>query len=223
MGDPFLLRLAEALGPALIRALGASLDVTYLPRGAEEARRRRGERVIYAFWHGRMLMPAWTHRFRGVAIMISRHKDGEFIARVVSRLGFVPARGSSTRGGVAGLKAILDLAENGHDLAFTPDGPRGPRYRVQPGVVYAAGRTGLPIIPGAIEAAPAWTLGSWDEFTIPRPFGRVLILEGEPIRVPPDLDDAGIAAQCRDLETVMHGLMARARRMLRETRGGDRR
>ncbi len=215
MSDPLLLRLAESLGPALIRALGSTWRIAYLPRGAEAGRRRRGERVIYSFWHGRMIPPAFTHRFRKVAIMISLHKDGEYIARVVRRLGFVPARGSTTRGGRAGLKQILSLAEAGHDLAFTPDGPRGPRYRVQPGVVFAASRTGLPLVAGAIETHPAWTLRSWDEFQIPKPFARVVMLEGPPRRLPPDLDDEGIEAHRAALEAEMHDLMAEARRLAR--------
>ena len=218
-GDALTLRLAEALGPPLIRALGLTWRIRILPEGVEEERRRRGRQVIFAFWHGRMLMPAFTHRSRRVAIMISRHKDGEIIARIVKRLGFLPARGSTTRGGAAAMKAILALAETGRDIAFTPDGPRGPRYRVQQGVVYAASRTGLPIIPGAIEAHPAWVLGSWDEFTIPKPFGRVTIIEGDPVFVPPDLDDAGIEAECLSLEAKMHELMADAHRRVLETSG----
>ena len=168
-----ILKTAETLGPLVIGALGGSLRAQILPRDFD--RERRGP-VIFSFWHGRMLIPSFTHRGRGVGILISIHRDGEYIARVVDRMGFKTIRGSSTRGGVPGLKGMLRLAERGCDVAFTPDGPRGPRYRVQPGVIYAASRTGLPVVPCAVEANPAWVLNSWDEFTIPKPAGSTRIL-----------------------------------------------
>lgn len=204
---PLVLRLAETLGPLLIRALGSTWRVEIRPRGVEEARRRRGERVIYAFWHGRMLVPAYTHRGQGIAILISRHRDGEYIARPVARLGFKPVRGSTTRGGAAALRESLRRANAGNcHLAFTPDGPRGPRYRVQPGVIWAASRTGLPIVPAAVEAERAWVLGSWDEFTIPKPFSRVTILEGAPIPIPPDLTPAALEHHRLALEETLEAL-----------------
>jgi lysophospholipid acyltransferase (LPLAT)-like uncharacterized protein len=210
--SPLLLRLAESLGPPLIRLLGASLHVRELPR--DPPRRRVEGPVIYAFWHGRMLVPAFSHRGRGIAIMVSQHRDGEYIARVVERLGFVAVRGSTTRGGVRALREMLTRRHEGRDLAFTPDGPRGPRYVVQKGVIYTASRTGLPIVPAAVEAKPAWVLGSWDEFTIPKPFGRAVILTGEPMAVPPDADAEEIERHRGRLEAEMHRLMGRAREIL---------
>ncbi|MHC4859915.1 MAG: lysophospholipid acyltransferase family protein [Planctomycetota bacterium] len=220
MGDPVTLRLAESLGPALIRGLGATLRFTVRPEGALERWRRDGRRVIFAFWHGRMLLAAFYGRFRRIAILISRHRDGEYIARVAGRLGFVPVRGSTTRGGLQALRGALRRAGAGHDLAFTPDGPRGPRYRVQAGVIYAASRTGLPIVPVGVEASPAWVLSSWDQFTIPKPFGRAAIVFGEPIEVPPDISGEAIEARRLALEEEMHRLMEGARGVVEETRRG---
>jgi lysophospholipid acyltransferase (LPLAT)-like uncharacterized protein len=204
-----VLKAAETLGPLLVGALGGSLTARLHPRSLH---RRPHAPVIYAFWHGRMLVPAATHRGRRIGILVSIHRDGEYIARVVDRLGFATIRGSTTRGGVPGLKGMLRHARAGFDIAFTPDGPRGPRYRVQPGVIYAASRTGLPVLPTAVEANPAWILGSWDEFTIPKPFARAVILSGEPMPVPPDLDRDGIEAYRRTLEEEMHRLTSVARR-----------
>ena len=206
-----ILKTAETLGPLVIGALGGSLQVQILPRDFD--RERRGP-VIFSFWHGRLLIPSFTHRGRGVGILISIHRDGEYIARVVDRMGFKTIRGSSTRGGVPGLKGMLRLAERGCDVAFTPDGPRGPRYRVQPGVIYAASRTGLPVVPCAVEANPAWVLNSWDEFTIPKPFSRTVILQGEAIPVPPDIGRAGIDEYRLRLESAMHERMAAARKLI---------
>ncbi len=207
--------LVEALGPPLIRFLGATWRFRMLPEGVQAEQRRRGQKFIYAFWHGRMLVPTYTERFKKVAILVSSHKDGEFIARVVNRLGFLPVRGSSTRGGRAAMMGALKQAAAGHDIAFTPDGPRGPRYRVQRGVVYAASRTGLPLVACAVEAWPAWVLGSWDHFTIPKPFARTVILQGEPVHVPPDLQGEALEAECRALEVQMRELSERARRIVR--------
>jgi lysophospholipid acyltransferase (LPLAT)-like uncharacterized protein len=218
--DPLMLRLAESIGPAAIRGLASSLRFDVLPRDALTRFRRDGRRVIFSIWHGRMLPAAFFGRFRKIAILISRHKDGEYIARVAERLGFVPVRGSTTRGGLRALREALRRAGEGHDLAFTPDGPRGPRYRVQAGVIYAASRTGLPIVPSGVEVAPAWVLGSWDEFTIPKPFGRAVFRFGEPIEVPPDISGDALEAARLEVEREMHRLMGEAREALRETPRG---
>jgi len=216
MGIPLTLRLAESLGPAALRLLISSLQRVHL-----ETPRARDEKVIYAFWHGRMLVPAVMYRFRKAGILISEHRDGEYIARVVARLGFLPIRGSTTRGGVRALRGAIERSRKGIDVAFTPDGPRGPRYVVQKGVIYAASRTGLRIVPVGIEAWPAWVVGSWDEFVIPKPFGRAAIVEGEPIRIAPNLDSPGFARACSELETALHRATVEARLLIRPDAAPD--
>ncbi|MBI1849808.1 MAG: lysophospholipid acyltransferase family protein [Planctomycetes bacterium] len=195
--------LVSRLGPLLVRVLGSTLRFEI--RGMDRVRELhgRGKRVIYAFWHGRMILPAYTHRREGVAILISRHGDGEIIARIVERLGFLPIRGSTTRGGGPGLLEMLRAAERGHDLAFTPDGPRGPKFVVQPGVVYAAQKTGLPIIPSGIAAGRPWVLKSWDGFQIPKPFSRACIVCAEPIDVPRDLSESELETMRQRVEDAV--------------------
>lgn len=217
-----LVRLAEAVGPVLIRLLMCTVRFRVLPAGVEEANRRAGERFIFPFWHGRMLMPAYSHRFKNIAILVSRHRDGEFIARVVARLGFRPVRGSTTRGGGLALITVLKEAKARHDIAFTPDGPKGPRYKVQRGVIYAASRTGLPIVPVGIEVSPAWVLGSWDEFTIPKPFSRGVMLQGTPMPIPPNIEGEEIETYRVAVEAEMHKLMAQAREMVATPGRGSR-
>jgi lysophospholipid acyltransferase (LPLAT)-like uncharacterized protein len=212
-----LKNLVEAAGPPLIRLLGSTWRVRLLPEGIDEERRRRGETGIFTFWHGRMLIPAYSHRFKKFAVLISRHHDGEFIARTVARLGFIPIRGSSTRGGARAMMVALKQVAVGHDVVFTPDGPRGPRYKVQRGVIFAASRTGIPITPCAVEAWPNWTLGSWDEFTIPKPFARAVVVQGEPIPIPPDLEGEAMDPYCLQVERAMVKMMEEARAMVRET------
>jgi len=105
------------------------------------------EQIILAFWHGRMLMIPFLKKDRPASVMISRHKDGELISRTMERFGIGSSRGSTTRGGISALRDMLRLAAKGTSLAFTPDGPKGPRHVAQVGAVQAAKATGLPIYP----------------------------------------------------------------------------
>jgi len=183
--NDLLFRLTVLLGPALIRLLGATWRVEW--RGFPEERLRGPS--IHTFWHGRLLALVYTHRKRGIRILISRHRDGEIITRITGRLGFRAVRGS-TGAGKGGVRAILEMAKRGRageDLAITPDGPRGPREKAQAGVLLIAQRSGLPILPMATGASRGRFLRSWDRFLIPAPFARVAVVLGEPIRVPKDL------------------------------------
>lgn len=154
--------------------------------GAEnyEQFRARGEPVIFAFWHGQLLPLVHIHRNEGVVVLISDHSDGEYLTRVILRHGYGVARGSSTRGGVKGLKGILRAAKEGKDLGFTPDGPKGPRQVFKWGALVAAQLTGSPVIPVALGADRAWYLNSWDRFMIPKPFSTLRVRYGTPRRVP---------------------------------------
>ena len=125
----------------------------------------------------------YAYRGRRISVLVSQSKDGELIARTVARLGIDSSRGSSSRGGIAGMRSLLRKAAEGWDIAFTPDGPRGPLREVQPGVILAAASTGLPILPVAIAASRAKLLRSWDRFMVPLPFSTVHFVYGEPLAV----------------------------------------
>ncbi|HVY63074.1 MAG TPA: lysophospholipid acyltransferase family protein, partial [Planctomycetota bacterium] len=149
----------------------------------------RGERWAGAFWHNRILCFVAGMRGRKISVLISRHSDGEIIARLAEKLGYGAPRGSSTRGGVAGLKALVEAAGGG-DIGVTPDGPRGPRYSVAPGIVLAALATGRKVLLATCAADRAWRLRSWDAFVIPKPFARITFrFDFLPV-VEGDLDDA---------------------------------
>jgi hypothetical protein len=175
------------LGAGLILLLGATWRIRWFGRKWVQQAQAGGRNIIYAFWHGRMLALCYSHRRQGIHIMVSEHRDGEMIARTVNLLGFLPVRGSTTRGGLRALFQMARRASTGSDVAITPDGPRGPRYRVQQGVITLAQRTGMPIVPVANSASFKKTLSSWDRYIIPLPFSRVVILLGEPIFVPRQL------------------------------------
>jgi hypothetical protein len=153
--------------------------------------RHSGE-YIYASWHETILafafvgMPALYR----TQVLISQHQDGEYITQIVERLGARVARGSTTRGGRAGLLEMVHARKHMH-LAITPDGPRGPRRRLQLGAIYLASRTGLPIVPLGFGFSNAWRARSWDRFAVPLPFSQLVCLAGQPTQVPPHLSDAG--------------------------------
>jgi lysophospholipid acyltransferase (LPLAT)-like uncharacterized protein len=161
----------------------------------EEIRRRerRGPPFILAFWHRHLLLMRWGYRGGPMTVLISQSRDGELVARTIERLGIRTARGSSSRGGALGMRGLLQAAKAGGNIAFTPDGPRGPRGVVQPGVVAAAAMTGLDIIPAALAATRARRVGSWDRMPVPLPFGVVHYVYGEPLGVArgADLELAG--------------------------------
>ena len=199
-GRELKFRAAGWLGRGI---LGSYFPTVSLTREGEENYKRfraRGEPVIFAFWHGHLLPLVHFHRNEGIVVLVSDHSDGEYIARVILRHGFGVARGSSTRGGVKGLKGILRAAREGHDLGITPDGPKGPRQAVKLGTVVAAQLTGLPIIPVSVGANRAWHVKSWDRFMVPKPFSTLKIRYGAPIRVPREAEESALEELARQLE-----------------------
>jgi len=145
-----------------------------------------GKRFIAAFWHGRMFMAAYHFRHRGIVVMISRNRDGEYISRVIQRLGNGVARGSSTRGSRGAVVEMIRALQGNRDVAVTLDGPLGPRYVAKPGAAYMAWKTGNPVMPFNISVEKKWVLRSWDHFIIPKPFSRALVRIGAPIYVSTD-------------------------------------
>jgi len=206
MRPAWWMRAGVVLGSLLVRALGRSWRIEF--RGVREYDRalEAGERCIFAFWHARMFPLVYTHRGRAVGVLVSQHRDGQWIASVIERLGFATARGSSTRGGEEGVREMLDLAERRHLLAITPDGPRGPREQVKAGIVYLASRTGFPVVPVATESRSAWVFRSWDRFRIPRPFARVVVAYGAPLAIPRDLPGEETEAWRLRVEGAIAGL-----------------
>lgn len=149
-----------------------------------------GQQVILAFWHNRMLMAPFFYRGRGLRILISRHTDGEIIRRVMLYFGFGSVRGSSTRGGAEAFRALLRSVEQGRDIVITPDGPRGPRYKVQKGIVELARKTGLPIIAVSFSTKHRLEIPSWDGLVLPRPFTQGVFIWAHPLWVPPQADSS---------------------------------
>ena len=174
------------LGSGVLRLLAGTWRVRIANPEVIANEHAAGRRVIYALWHGDLLPLLWAHRSRGIAIMVSEHRDGEIITRIALGLGFRAVRGSTSRGAARALLAACRAIDEGRDVAVTPDGPRGPARSVAPGTVAIARRTGASIVPVAAAASRAWRLGSWDRFGIPKPFARVAVAYDHPIRIGAD-------------------------------------
>jgi hypothetical protein len=184
--DRLSLAVVPRIGYAYIRLLHATMRIEFRGRESlEEARRDPGQ-FILAFWHSRFVMMPFSYPGSRITVLSSRHRDSEMLARILLRLGVDLSKGSSTRGGALGLMEILHKVKRGYDVGMTPDGPKGPRRRVKPGVIAAARLAGLPIVPVAFSSAGAIRLKSWDRTLVPRPFSRGVFLYGSPIRVPRD-------------------------------------
>ncbi len=175
--------LVSLLGYWIIYAVGATLRWHVENLQVLESVQNSGKRLILSFWHGRIFMASYFFRKRGIVVMTSRNRDGEYIARVIRRLGYGVARGSDTRGARGATIEILRALREGKDGGLTMDGPRGPRYMAKPGAVYIARKSGCPVVPFNISVEKKWIVNSWDRFQIPRPFSRAVVLIGEPVFV----------------------------------------
>ena len=177
---------------------------------------QHGQPVIYTLWHGRLLPLGFLHRGQGVIGLASRSADGEYIARALMHWGFGVIRGSSSKGGDTAFREMIRALRSGRSIAITPDGPRGPRQQLKPGVLQLAQVTGVPLVPVAAAATRAWWFESWDRFLVPQPFARVSVDYGEPVSIPRTADAVEIVALQQQIEstlnTLLQGVEERVRR-----------
>lgn len=201
--------LISLLGYWAIRVIGSTLR--WQVEGWENFRsiQAANKNTIFTFWHGRIFMGTYFFRNRGIVVMTSRNRDGEYIARVIKRFGYGAARGSSTRGGKRALVEMIHELRKKRDVAFTIDGPRGPRYVAKPGAVWIASKTGDAIFPFHMSPQKKWVLNSWDHFHIPKPFSRVLVLMGEPIYVKENASEDELAESQQALQRSLDALRHR--------------
>ena len=172
------------------------------------------EPMIFCVWHNRLLLaPAIFHHFvrrrepgRLLAAVTSASKDGAVVARVLQHFRIEPVRGSSSRRGAQALLEAVRCARRGHDVALMPDGPRGPRYVIQDGVLALAQLSGLPILPISYRLHWKLQLKTWDRFQIPLPFARCDVVAGELIRVPREMNEERREELRQLVETQLRGL-----------------
>ena len=194
----------------LIRSIRQMMRISYIHRDPVDILQAEKKNYIIAFWHGRLFMMPYCYPGRRITILISKHRDGEYIARTMKLFGFDSTRGSTTEGGFEAMKEILRKAKEGYDMAFTPDGPRGPRQKAQSGVIQAAKLTGFPIIPVSFSSSRRKIFRSWDRFLLPLPFSRGVFMYGDPIFVNRDADDRIMETKRLELEESLNRLTDRA-------------
>jgi len=175
-----------------------------------------GQPFIVAFWHGRMIMMAFSwSRCDLVHMLISGHRDGQLVSGMMSHFGSKTVFGSSTRGGAAAFIRLARLLRRGGVVGITPDGPRGPRMRVNEGVIALAKLTGAPIFPLTFSSSLRYVFESWDRFLIPLPFGRGVFLWGRPIYVARDADTIETNRKREQLESDLLALTQRSDWMMK--------
>ena len=203
------LRVGLPLGTAALRLLAGTCAVRFA-EGDAGARWRAGTPFVFATWHSRVLLLPYLYRGRRLRVLTSRSRDGELVARLCARMGLEVVRGSSSRGGAEALRVLARSLADGVSVMVVPDGPRGPREIVKPGVVTLAALSGAPIVPVALGASSEWRLRSWDGFRIPRPFARCVMCFAEPIAVARDADRNAREAARKEVEAALHAVGGRA-------------
>lgn len=217
---PLLIRAIGAAGAGVVKTLVGTTRFHFRyedPSVDPAVARRSGKRYIYAFFHEVMLFPAYYWAWPEMQILISDHRDGELIAKVVETLGFGVVRGSTTRGGARALREMVRRVERGH-LCVTPDGPRGPRRHVHQGMIYLSSRLGLPIVAAGMAFQNPWRAESWDRFAVPRPFRPAACVVPKPILVPKDADRDELERSRVEVETRMNAAAIEAERWVETLR-----
>jgi lysophospholipid acyltransferase (LPLAT)-like uncharacterized protein len=205
-----MIRLADLAFYSFISILGATLRIEIDGQEHLDAILDAGKVPIFTFWHDRILLFTYKFRGQGAVVMTSRSFDGEYIARFIQRFGYGAIRGSSSRGGSRALVEMIKAMRDGHAMAFTLDGPRGPRHKAKPGPVMLAKQSGNPILPTVSAARRYWTLNSWDRLQIPVPFTKAIIIGAEPLYVNPNASDNELAGSLAVLQQKLDLLTEKA-------------
>ena len=213
----FQILVATWLGYFAVLLIGRSLRWETFGWGHWEAVRQAGKGMVYTCWHRQIFAGTWFWRQRGIVAMASQNFDGEYIARILEKLGYGVARGSSSRGARKALAEMIRWHRQGHDTVFTIDGPRGPRFVAKTGSVQLAKATGAAIVCFHAAVRPAWVFRkSWDQTEFPLPFSRAALFVAPAIFVPRDADQAAQAAKLQQVQAALDGLRRGAKRWQEE-------
>ena len=187
--------LLRAFGPPVLGALSRSWRTEVHGADPEQL----GHGALITLWHGNMLVGMHQHRNRDWQVLVSPSDDGDLSEALLERFGYRVVRGSASSGGARALREMLGHLRAGARVVLTPDGPRGPRHSMNPGVAWMARATGHPIVPLGLACDPAWRFRSWDRFVLPKPRARIAFVWGEPIEVPR-------SSTPRELERITDGV-----------------
>lgn len=205
------IRLAAYAFYLLIRLIGSTLRFDVDGEDPRPSVREAGNTPIFAIWHDRIFASTYFMRNDGIVVLTSKSFDGEYIARFLTKFGFGAVRGSSSRGGVRGMVEMIRLIRAGLPMAFTVDGPRGPRYEAKRGPIVLAKKTGNPILAFVVECERFWQVKSWDRLQIPKPFSRARVFYTEPVVVSDGADDDEIEEKRAELQANLDVAVERGR------------
>jgi len=214
--ESLTIRIADIGFYLLIRMIGSTLRYSTENETSYDGVLGAGKQPILAVWHDRIFPGVYFLRDRNIAVLTSKSVDGEYIARFLTRFGFGAIRGSSSRGGVRGLVEMIKLMREGVPMAFTVDGPRGPRYEAKSGPVMLAKKTGNPIVPFIVECSAYWTVKSWDRLQIPKPFSKACVFFSEPVFVGDGAGEEEVEQKRSELQQSLDELVARGEAWRRE-------
>ncbi|HSB06994.1 MAG TPA: lysophospholipid acyltransferase family protein [Thermodesulfobacteriota bacterium] len=207
-------KLVAWIGPSLtywtIKGLNWTMKFEEVHPETPRSLGERGIPGIGAFWHGRLLMMPLVYKGKKLSFLVSPHRDGQIVGEALKRFGFHAILGSTNRKGFSAFKQMLKANLDGSDIALTPDGPKGPRYQAQIGVIELAKLTGRPIIPVTFSASRRKMFKTWDQFLLPYPFSKAVFIWGEPIEVDPKGDRAHLEERRALLERRLNELTEKA-------------
>lgn len=202
-----VLRLIILLGYWLIRLIGPTLRIAVsYEEGGQKTLDERPR--IASFWHSCLIPSTYIFRNMGIRVMSSNSYDGEYMGRIIHKFGFLAVKGSSSRNAVRALLGLRRALEEGWTVAFTLDGPRGPRHKVKPGPVALARSSGMPMTMYHAAVDKAWVLNTWDRLMIPVPFSRVLVRFGKLIAVPADTSEEEMERYSAELQASLDRAVA---------------
>ncbi|MFO7446739.1 MAG: lysophospholipid acyltransferase family protein [Ignavibacteriaceae bacterium] len=194
----------------LINVLCKTLRITIKNKNVIDELDRQNQKYILAFWHGTMLLPWFVHRDRNFTALISKSKDGDLLANILKKWNYDVIRGSSSTGGEVALGIMIDYARNGYSVSVTPDGPRGPEFKMKAGAVITAKKSGLPLVLAGVGFNKKRKLKSWDKFQIPKFFSRAVLFYSEPVHVDKNLDYDQTSAVIKKCEEKLNELQQKA-------------
>jgi len=158
---------------------------------------------IYVFWHDQIMFCVYLRSHSNIAMLLSKHGDAQWLDEATRHLGFTVVRGSTNRGGVAALRELMRQSE-GMNLAVTPDGPRGPRRKLAPGVIYLSSKLQIPLVCLGLAYQRPWRLPTWDRFAIPKPFSRARAVCSPFMQIPAELDRGEVEAYRMQVEQMLN-------------------
>ena len=202
-------KILSGIGSLYINLSGNTSRITIKNRELVEDYLSSKKKGIFAAWHSQLVLTTFNHKDMNICGLVSKSKDGEYLARMLTNLGFKTVRGSTSSGATRSLLKLIIYAKKGFSIAITPDGPKGPRHKVQNGVIFLAQKTGFPIIPMGTALSKKIVFNSWDKFQLPLPFARAILVYDKPFFV--SLDD-NLDAKAKELKEILNNLTLQAKK-----------